>query len=426
MIPTLVTRSHIRFAALCIVASIAGAGGTAQAQTLLQDGGLDLQLYKPTKDNIGFLTTSHSGVLKHLDFNGNVYMNYADRPLEIGRIEDDQRIRGVVEGVTTLDVSLSLGLFDVASLSLGLPVTVNQDRSGALFDSNATERGVNDIEIAGKVQLLERNFDEDDRFGLGLLVNAGVPLGDSDALLGAGGLVLDGVLLADVEPARHLVLAANVGYRFRQDEAVLNDLTFDDQLTYKLGIGYRLARIDYLRRWEVMGEIFGSSVIDNLFEESRESPAEALLGLRRYTDDGWIFNFGVGAGLSKGVGSPDWRAILGITFYPFSVPEPVCPECPVCTPSTCAFDGPEDIDGFEDEDGCPDPDNDGDGILDVDDGAPFEPEDKDGFEDSDGVPDPDNDGDGVLDGDDACPMEFGEGGDEPGCPAPVVDRKSNV
>jgi outer membrane protein OmpA-like peptidoglycan-associated protein len=45
-------------------------------------------------------------------------------------------------------------------------------------------------------------------------------------------------------------------------------------------------------------------------------------------------------------------------------------------------------------------DVDGDGIVDMKDGAPWAPEDKDGFEDMDGVPDPDNDQDKVLDLDD--------------------------
>ncbi len=50
-------------------------------------------------------------------------------------------------------------------------------------------------------------------------------------------------------------------------------------------------------------------------------------------------------------------------------------------------------------------DVDGDGIVDMKDGAPWAPEDKDGFEDEDGVPDPDNDQDGVLDLDDVMPND---------------------
>lgn len=50
-------------------------------------------------------------------------------------------------------------------------------------------------------------------------------------------------------------------------------------------------------------------------------------------------------------------------------------------------------------------DSDGDGVVDMKDGEPWEAEDKDGFEDGDGVPDPDNDGDGILDLDDLSPNE---------------------
>ena len=45
-------------------------------------------------------------------------------------------------------------------------------------------------------------------------------------------------------------------------------------------------------------------------------------------------------------------------------------------------------------------DVDGDGIVDMKDGAPWAPEDKDAFEDEDGIPDPDNDQDTILDDDD--------------------------
>ncbi|GMV99582.1 MAG: hypothetical protein AMXMBFR84_07210 [Candidatus Hydrogenedentota bacterium] len=50
-------------------------------------------------------------------------------------------------------------------------------------------------------------------------------------------------------------------------------------------------------------------------------------------------------------------------------------------------------------------DVDGDGIVDMKDGAPWAPEDKDGFEDEDGVPDPDNDQDGILDPNDLAPND---------------------
>jgi outer membrane protein OmpA-like peptidoglycan-associated protein len=114
----------------------------------------------------------------------------------------------------------------------------------------------------------------------------------------------------------------------------------------------------------------------------------------------------------------DWEWTAGVSFRwggakdtdkDGIVDEDEKPEC---------VDKAEDFDNWEDLDGCPDPDNDGDGVLDVDEGSTecaTQPEDMDGFEDTDGCPDPDNDGDGVLDASDECDREAGTP-EARGCP----------
>jgi outer membrane protein OmpA-like peptidoglycan-associated protein len=103
---------------------------------------------------------------------------------------------------------------------------------------------------------------------------------------------------------------------------------------------------------------------------------------------------GASFGLTDGVGDPTFRIIGGIRFRK-NAPE---------------------RQGFRDSDG--------DGVLDKDDGAPYEPEDIDGYRDDDGVPDPDNDGDGILDEDDECPEIKGDA-DHHGCPAKTFVRIDN-
>src|SRR5579871_2499479 len=78
--------------------------------------------------------------------------------------------------------------------------------------------------------------------------------------------------------------------------------------------------------------------------------------------------------------------------------------------------------GPREHEGCPVEDADNDGIPDDKDKCPNDAEDKDGFEDADGCPDPDNDKDGILDKDDKCPNEpETKNGyqDEDGCPDEV-------
>jgi hypothetical protein len=190
-----------------------------------------------------------------------------------------------------------------------------------------------------------------------------------------------------------------------------------------------------------------------------ELPIELLLGVKYRPIAGLMVSLGFGGGLSKGVGTPDWRGFLGVAWAsPRRAPETDrdgdgivdgeddCPDQPEdvdgwrdgdgCadtdndedTLPDLADDCPlelEDVDGWNDSDGCFDPDNDGDGIFDVQDACPLGQEDRDGWRDGDGCPDPDNDGDGLVDERDECPDQaevYNALDDRDGCP----DRTARV
>jgi outer membrane protein OmpA-like peptidoglycan-associated protein len=106
-----------------------------------------------------------------------------------------------------------------------------------------------------------------------------------------------------------------------------------------------------------------------------------------------------GAGITNGLGVPDFRALVGVR-YAAGLP---------------ARGGQRDSDS--------------DGVPDRQDRCPTEPEDMDGFEDRDGCPEADNDRDGIPDDDDECPDDAEEpGGDRDGCPdkARVTVRKGKL
>jgi hypothetical protein len=140
-----------------------------------------------------------------------------------------------------------------------------------------------------------------------------------------------------------------------------------------------------------------------------------------------------GVGVLPGLGTPDWRTLVGLRAAVDTVKAPPPPP-PHVTPQP----GDRDGDGVLDPlDACPDEpglvwlhgcpiypgapvrDMDEDGINDLLDQCWDQPEDKDGFQDEDGCPDPDNDGDGILDAEDTCPDEAETANgfeDEDGCP----------
>jgi outer membrane protein OmpA-like peptidoglycan-associated protein len=172
--------------------------------------------------------------------------------------------------------------------------------------------------------------------------------------------------------------------------------------------------------------LLDTQVSISVFEQGiEEVPLELLAGGRVRLPHGLSATLALGGGLTRGVGTPAFRLIAGVSYQ-------YLPQVKRAQATVRDSDGdgipddrdrcpvePEDKDGFEDDDGCPDPDNDKDGIPDKIDQCPNAAEDIDGFEDHDGCPDPDNDRDGVLDANDKCPAEQEDRDgykDDDGCP----------
>jgi outer membrane protein OmpA-like peptidoglycan-associated protein len=209
------------------------------------------------------------------------------------------------------------------------------------------------------------------------------------------------------------------------------------------GLGFLLGEERHL---QIGPEVSGSVVLRDV--QKRTTNAEALLGLRYRIVDDVELGAGAGPGLTSGIGTPDFRAVLSLAYTPeqklAKAPEPQPPppekEAPPPAPKDTDGDGIIDDDdacvdvkGVATDDpktnGCP-PDRDHDGIIDSEDACP----DEKGIADEDpkknGCPPPkDTDGDGIFDPDDACPNEKGPRDEDPkknGCPKAVRVTENEV
>jgi len=399
------------------------------------DAQVTLNRFRPSETPDDGFELSRPTDLGHLGLGAQLHLDYAHDPLVYERTLGDADTEGaaVVAHQLTATLGFALGLADRVVVFAGLPVNLAVSGDDDPLGANAADGpGLGDAHLGARVRILG---ERDDTIGLGGQLTLTFPTGGG-SYRGDDFLSVHPELLFEARPEALRVLV-NLGYRIRENQRLAGDVLVGDELTFGLGVAVPVLgnhRSPFADRVDVHAQLFGAATGGDFF--GREStPLEGSIGAKLHRPSGWVAGLAMGAGMSRGVGSPDVRIIATAGWR--TPPEP--PE--VGAPDECP-DEAEDEDGFDDDDGCPDPDNDGDGVLDGDDRCPLEPgpadsdgcpdsdgdgladsvdecdqelEDRDGFEDDDGCPDPDNDGDGVLDEPDRCPLEPGSPENE-GCP----------
>ncbi|MDP2342537.1 MAG: OmpA family protein [Deltaproteobacteria bacterium] len=395
----------------------------ASTSALAEEARFPVERFRPAIDGNGLIDVDSGDVGDHLDWSAGAFVNYALNPLVLRN--DTQRVGALVAHRVGLDVVGAVSLFDWIEVGVDAPMLVfqardtNEVKDAVLGADDLSAIGIGDLRVLTKVRILRHR---DQLVDLALIPAITIPTGFAGFDTGSreGNYVGEGQITFAPElavsrafngrgPLQGLRLAANVGYRLRPEERKVVNVTIGHELTYRAGVGYRLA-VDTPIQVDVTanGGTYAFQPFTSGFEEN---PLEVLAAVNWDPVPSLRLTGGVGKGILSGFGTPDFRAFVGVRFVPVS--EDRDHDGILNDEDTCP-DDPEDKDDFEDADGCPDLDNDKDGVNDVDDGCVMVPEDPDGFEDTDGCPDPDNDKDGFLDEVDECPLVPGP---DKGCPS---------
>ncbi len=426
--------------------------------------GLDTERFKPSLDSQGLIVTEAGRGEDKGNLNLGLYLHYAKKPLVLS--SGDTIIRELISDRLAGNVRFSTGVTNWLTLGVDIPAVFYQD--GSLLDQDTGESVklagavLGDIRFVPKLTILRALSG----FSLGLMVPVTLPSGDEESFYGNKGLTAGPTLAASVKLLdNRLLLAANLG-ALLQENSGYADLEVGHEAFYRVGAG-----VIFTEKWMLSGELMGGGRTANLFENPpKETPMEAVLGLRVFAPHDLIFTAGGATGILKGWGTPNYRIFMGLMWSPrdhdkdndgISDLDDGCPtepgpkenlgcpwqdkdsdglldnedQCPSkmgpvenrgCPWGDADEDGTTDnLDkcpqkpGPKDNQGCPWGDADKDTITDNLDQCPDEPEDKDGFEDEDGCPDPDNDQDGLADTNDKCPNEaevINGYQDEDGCP----------
>ncbi len=377
---------------------------TAAAQTVAAGAAPDLnaQLFRPTVDAQGLLLTDMARRGADGEPTLRLLGHYTSEPLAY--LRDDGTKDALVSSVTQADLLVGYS-YDRLRVGAALPVyLLSAGQAG-------NETGLGDVGLDAKVTLLDPG---EVPIGLALQGRLELPTATVEAPLGDPTVGWSVAAVADADLGERVLVAANLAFEGGPQQA-LENLTVDDYLVLRAGPH---VLIDPVSELGASLELFTKGALGGGSDPGAATAVEWLLGGHgRIAGSPAVLRAGGGTGLTSGVGTPEYRLLVGIGWEP-RIDGDRDDDGIVDRDDACVAE-PEDLDGFEDLDGCPDLDNDQDGVVDTADDCPMDPEDLDGFDDGDGCAEDDNDGDGLVDTADACPDEAEDRdgwADDDGCP----------
>ena len=421
----------------CVLPSVALAQPRAE--------GFALDRFEPSERGSDWFVLESLDLRGHQRFAAGLVLDYAHNPLVLYEPNGDERAP-IVGSQLFGHVGGNIILWDLARFGLNLPIQFYQDGEGGssstttfVSDGKFT---VGDLRLSSDVRLYGK-YGDPYTFGAGMQLF--LPTGSQESFTGDGSvrLIPRGMMAGTIGK---LVYASSLGVNVRFNDNSFAGSPRGTELSFAAAIGG--TGLD--GKASVGPELYFNTVVsdgDGFFGKT-STPVELLLGGHYRPVDGFRFGLGIGPGLTRALGTPQFRALLSLEWVePYveeqpPLPPPPPPAAPPPEPEKPAPPPPDrDKDTILDaDDACPDepgiktddpktngcPDRDKDGILDKEDACPDEPGVKTDDPKTNGCPPPkDRDGDTILDPQDACPDVAGPANEDPkkhGCPVARIEK----
>ncbi|MEO8702312.1 MAG: thrombospondin type 3 repeat-containing protein [Kofleriaceae bacterium] len=409
-----------------VAAGTCAALGVARAD-IPDDRAIDVQTFEYAIGPKTFFTVGDADVASKKQLAIDALVTYLTKPFKIYNVDGDMvgsERTTVVESLVAAQITGAYGITDQLQLGVNLPLIFALSGDG--LDAQSGNKscamppclqvtGIGDLLVEGKLRLYKRGITRvAGMAGVTLPTSVG---SDGSEFIGDNLPTLRARLAFQLDPAPRFSLGLNTGVLLRKPRTIY-DSTIGPQVTWGVAAAVRVTD-----RFSIIGESYGRAGLPDFSLDS--SPLEAEGGVRIYVTPAVAVVVGGGAGLVKGIGSPEARFFVSLGYAP-DVRDSDGDGIPNGRDNCVLV--PEDKDGFQDDDGCPDDDNDNDRRPDATDKCPDQAEDLDGFDDDDGCPEADNDKDGILDAADKCPDDPEDGkapSPKDGCPANKRDSDSD-
>jgi len=281
--------------------------------------GFDLDSFKPVAPTTGYLCEESTRLMPVGTLDLSLTFGYAYRPLVVR----DQLNGGVAGDIvtyrSTVYLTAAYGLHERVDAGYRLPVvlaqagTVTVDLTGnGGVPRHPAAHALGDLDLLARVRLL--GPPDGHGFRLTLTVPLGLPLGNTDGLVGTGSVSVRPRVIAGWEGAR-LSTALSAGYELRQ-KTVVPGSTFVVGQAIGAGVGAAYVvlahKVAFLDTLTVLAEASLAIGLAHPETGSAATPAQALLGLRTRLPWGLVVQVAGGTGLNRSVGSPRMRALITV------------------------------------------------------------------------------------------------------------------
>lgn len=323
-------------AALALVVVLALGPGRARADTPVnrpEATDVDRDVTPPGRVEFGF-----DGGAPVDTFGLGVQLGYLDRPL---RLHTPYAQTFPVDHRETLVLGGALAVGSSVVVDARMPMA---HQIGARWQGMGDDRPLDrwvpgDLALGARLRVAARG-------GFAAFLRGGVTLGTGDDhdFAGEPKWTAEWLLIARVEPAPGVVVAATGGIHVRNAEVQLADRLLGDELVGAVGATYAVPPIAGL--WDTPDQLRLAAELDGVLgdrvgSQRGPSPAEARLGVIGKPFEALAVGARVGFGLDDQIGSPELRVTLELAWQPPAPPHVAPP--PGAPP-------PEQNDSDDDED----------------------------------------------------------------------------
>lgn len=247
--------------------------------------------------------------------------NYEDRPLRLITKPGNQPVTDVLRMRHNLHFLGAISIGNLLELGLDIPMVADQTAGDlTVTGQKAARNGLGDIRVLGKVKLISL-----EKFQLAGGLEVAMHTATADFVgEDSGSVALRAMGSYQLGPVD---FSLNAGVKLRTDES-LNKLGFQPQSFGQQFVASGAVRWNLLNRanagFGVLADVHTSVALANSVSEE-EVPTELLLGLQARFPHGFRATTGAGLGLTRGVGVPAYRALIGLSWT-WETNKP-CPPC---------------------------------------------------------------------------------------------------